>query len=491
MKKTLTLLGMAAAFLAAASCSKSEMDTKEPEAPSAESVKVAISVSGFSPDTKAVKTGWETGDIINVYLDDASSYEPDFSLTYDGSSWNASALDAAVVARLKTSGGTLFGFWEDSNSCMSSSSSWQKYGSKWMQFPGGSGHLVADFSSIPYTWSEGTLTASVDSWRFRTNFQLVVSGLTYEPGRYTLHSKTIASPHSIAIDGECYVTMSRSGFPEGRIAGIENTDGVAFVGAISDYAIRRHVFTLRDNDTGLTYTFKKEGLKFTPSGGTKIVAVKIPFSKFSNVAAVDLGLSVKWAGCNLGAGTESDYGDYYAWGETEPYYISQSPTKWQSGKGGGYDWSSYKYGDGITFTRYTGEDFDKLQFDLYGYDDAASAILGQGWRMPTFDEWNELLDPENCTWAWKTPADGFAGNGWLVTSKIPGYEANSIFLPAAGMRYEANEVSIAEERGYYWSSNLHMTPVNYAKHMVFDNATPKTWAEKRCRGLSIRAVMEK
>ena len=189
MKKTLTLFGLAAALWAAASCSKSEMDIREPEAPSAESVKVAISVSGFSPDTKAVKTGWETGDIINVYLDDASSYEPDFTLTYDGSSWNASALDAAVVARLKTSGGTLFGFWEDSNSCMSSSSSWQKYGSKWMQFPGG--HLVADFSSIPYTWSEGTLTASVDSWRFRTNFQLVVSGRTSPGGTRCIRKQYI------------------------------------------------------------------------------------------------------------------------------------------------------------------------------------------------------------------------------------------------------------------------------------------------------------
>lgn len=59
------------------------------------------------------------------------------------------------------------------------------------------------------------------------------------------------------------------------------------------------------------------------------------------------------------------------------------------------------------------------------------------------------------------------------------------------MRYEANAVSFAEERGYYWSSNLHMTPVSYAKDMQFDNATPKTWGEKRCHGLSIRAVMEK
>ena len=70
MKKTLTLLWTAAALLAAsASCSKSERDIREPETPSAESVesvKVNISVSGLTPDTKAVKKGWESGDIINV-----------------------------------------------------------------------------------------------------------------------------------------------------------------------------------------------------------------------------------------------------------------------------------------------------------------------------------------------------------------------------------------------------------------------------------------
>ena len=94
MKKTLTLLWMASALWAAASCSKSEMDIREPETPSeesVESVKVNISVSGLSPDTKAIKKGWESGDIINVYLDDAENINtPDFTLTYDGSSWKAS-----------------------------------------------------------------------------------------------------------------------------------------------------------------------------------------------------------------------------------------------------------------------------------------------------------------------------------------------------------------------------------------------------------------
>ena len=149
MKKTLTLLGMAAALWAATSCSKSEMDIQEPEIPSAtESVKVNISVSSLTPDTKAVKTGWESGDIFNVYLDDATNCVPDFTLTYDGSSWNASTLDDTVVARLKTSGGTLRGFWEGSNSCMSDEA-WQ------------GNYTSITFPNFPNFNSTGVLTRSI------------------------------------------------------------------------------------------------------------------------------------------------------------------------------------------------------------------------------------------------------------------------------------------------------------------------------------------
>ena len=244
MKKTLTLLGMAAALWAAASCSKSEMDIREPEIPSVESVesvKVNISVSGLTPDTKAIKKGWEKGDIQNVYLDDNKNIlTPDFTLTYDGSSWKASALDASVAARLKTSGGTLYGFWEDSNSCMSNDA-WEKLSSaRTIYFPGLSEqyttgvevHLVASFREISYTYSNGVLTASINKWKFEQELQIVVSGLTYSPGRYTMYSE------GLTVHGLIYVTdyhnfpcITISNLGTGanghRIAGIKNPDGIA------------------------------------------------------------------------------------------------------------------------------------------------------------------------------------------------------------------------------------------------------------------------
>ena len=220
MKKTLTLLWTAAALLAAAaSCSKKEMDTQEPEAPSAESVesvKVNISVSGLTPDTKAIKKGWESGDIINVYLDDycgaKSDLIPDFTLTYDGSSWKASDLKAEATARLKASG-TLKGFWEASNSCFGSGDRWSiSYfeGSEtnrgtqitWPDSDkrattGITSYLLALCNNVAYTYSENTLSASITDWKFATTMQVVVTGLP--EGNYSLRGNMKAITRCVEI----------------------------------------------------------------------------------------------------------------------------------------------------------------------------------------------------------------------------------------------------------------------------------------------------
>ena len=128
---------------------------------------------------------------------------------------------------------------------------------------------------------------------------------------------------------------------------------------------------------------------------------------------VDLGLSVKWATCNIGASKPEDYGDYFAWGEDE--------TK-----------STYTEDNSATYGRTN-----------YTFRDAAKAKWGSTWRMPTADEFHELLD--NCTLIWTTLG---SHNGCKVTSKKNG---NFIFLPAAGYRYGFS-LYYAGTDGYYWSS---------------------------------------
>ena len=178
----------------------------------------------------------------------------------------------------------------------------------------------------------------------------------------------------------------------------------------------------------------------------------------SPVEYVDLGLpsGLKWAKCNLGASKPSERGDYYAWGETAPK--------------ADYDWATYKWmqagqSDSKYITKYTIADGETggIWYDssgafigdnktaLVAADDAATAKLGSPWRMPTIDEFQELID--KCTWTWTTQ-DGV--NGY----QVDGPNGNAIFLPAAGYRKVSGLYNVS--KGYYWSSSLSTTENNCA-----------------------------
>ena len=142
---------------------------------------------------------------------------------------------------------------------------------------------------------------------------------------------------------------------------------------------------------------------------------------------VDLGLSIKWATFNLGAKKVSDVGDYYAWGEIESKNV---------------------------FTTENSETYDVNGIkDFAGNPDydAAAYVLGEGWRMPTHEECEELS--RNCLWEW-TEINGKPG------FKITGSTGKAIFLPAAGYKYGAY-VSEDDTNGYYWSSTPDHSLVAY------------------------------
>lgn len=155
---------------------------------------------------------------------------------------------------------------------------------------------------------------------------------------------------------------------------------------------------------------------------------------------VDLGLSVKWATFNVGATRPEEYGDYYAWGETE--------TKTN------YSWSTYKYcnGSATALTKYCNKSsygnngFTDTKTTLDPEDDVAHVKWGGDWRMPTQAESEELLN--NCDWSWITQ-NGV--NGWKVTSRVD--SSRSIFLPATGFR-NGTHLSSVGTHGYWWLSSL-------------------------------------
>jgi hypothetical protein len=171
---------------------------------------------------------------------------------------------------------------------------------------------------------------------------------------------------------------------------------------------------------------------------------------------VDLGLSVKWATCNVGATNPEEYGDYFAWGETrtKPEYTRFSCTS--NGK---------SWGD-------IGGDSSR---------DAATASWGGSWRMPTKAEFQELID--NCDWTWTTQN---GKNGYKVTSKKNG---QSIFLPAAGCRY-GDLLYLDGECGRYWSSTpLESYTVNAYNLYFYEGRRSVNWYYRNF-GLSIRPVLE-
>ena len=187
---------------------------------------------------------------------------------------------------------------------------------------------------------------------------------------------------------------------------------------------------------------------------------------------VDLGLSVKWATCNVGANKPEDYGDYFAWGETKPKST--------------YNWSTYKWcrGSNDTQTKYNtkgsyGTVDNKKTLELS--DDAARANWGGSWRMPTDAEWTELR--EKCKWT-LTTQNGV--KGYKVTSKSNG---NSIFLPAAGYRHVSSLYDAGSD-GDYWSSSLTSGSPSDAWYVYFYSSNVYRYYYNRYYGFSVRPVCQ-
>ena len=217
--------------------------------------------------------------------------------------------------------------------------------------------------------------------------------------------------------------------------------------------------------------------------------------------AVDLGLSVKWRNRNLGADSISDCGGLYSWGDVEAM-------KKESKLPDNDEWKSYKWCNGSNegIFKYCTSIFEgnavDCRVELLPQDDAASHALGGGWRTPTISEWEELLNPENCSWEW-TCVDGM--NGYRVTSRMPGFAGASIFLPAPDKdefrRHYSNEYKSDEpyfhpvcgyksDVGRYWSSSLFIVCPDASYYIGLAQRDTEIMGYPRSCGLSIRPVCQ-
>lgn len=205
-------------------------------------------------------------------------------------------------------------------------------------------------------------------------------------------------------------------------------------------------------------------------GHAKVNVTETPAQTPDGVEAVDMGLSVKWANMNVGAKKSSGFGTYFAWGETKPKEY--------------YSWNTYAWSRGNTqfLTKYSTTD---RRTQLAISDDAARANWGGEWRMPTVSEYEELINPANCSWEW-TNKDGV--NGYKVTSKKTG---KSIFFPITGCRF-FGEVQFRAINGIYWTSSLYSTNPNKAWCLEFNFEDVSVYygdlSSNRFSGRCIRAV---
>ena len=237
--------------------------------------------------------------------------------------------------------------------------------------------------------------------------------------------------------------------------------------------------------------------------------ITLPRSRVLNVgemapepAYVDFGIvvgdyKVLWATKNVGASAPEKFGDYFAWGDTEPYYEAG----WSAdGKGGptidfngtwksslndtskGYDWANYKWGTSASaLTKYTDK---KTLLDLD--DDAAHVNWGGDWVMPTKNEWKALYD--NTTFTWTEDYKGTGVKGYEVKG-TGDYASKSIFLPAAG-DFRGIQVKHIGSNGFYWASTPSPDSQVVGCCLFFSSGSvsPQDGSNRYC-GLSVRAVL--
>ena len=247
---------------------------------------------------------------------------------------------------------------------------------------------------------------------------------------------SVTSPYSWEADAKCdWIALHSS-------SGIAGTRDLKFV-------VKKNV-VMEEREGVIVVENEKMGLY------AELYVVQSAYERNANgYEWVDLGLSVMWATCNVGADSPEEKGSYFAWGEIAPK-------------------SSYTEANSLTYKK-------KME-DIAGNSeyDAATANWGGGWRMPTLAEMEELLN--DCAWVWTTQ-DGVNG------VSVMGSNGNSIFLPAAGYRTKTSTYGVGAD-GDYWSSTPAESSDLSAHYIFFSQWRQVTDYFNRDYGRSVRPVIE-
>lgn len=301
MKKIYILLASAAALLAA-SCNKIEAPI--PGGSSSE-IKLNVTVSGFGgSDTKAAKTGWVSGDKINIWFDDwnlkslTENHVPDMVISYDGSAWAISSQVEGLSSRLKNSGGNLTAVYEGFNDLSKYTYQWYNGGEwfhpakEYLDDANGKPHhnsMVVYKRCNSYSYDGTTLTANLDNWVFATGFKVLIKGSTLSADESYLQVKKAAKDEYakakgafvVSADSVCPDISNGSSNYKGFAGGVPEADGIAFYYVSLSASGEDIEFNLYNGSTKVaTFTAKGKTVSYE---GTKCVNIAINYSSFTTL----------------------------------------------------------------------------------------------------------------------------------------------------------------------------------------------------------------
>lgn len=467
MKKIILLFIVAAGLLA---CNKEQTvnPIKDIETPE-DVISTPITFDINIDETKASKTGWVNGDVVNVFFKGLGTKY--LKLVRNGTKWDQSCpggtiTDSDLNGLAEKQLSVIYFPVEVEISYADNKFSFTSGGKKIYQF-------YNCFSNRTYTLTGSTVSASITLNRAPGMVQFHIAGIQSNVSDYTFACKGICPRACVNIDITSG-SFTTEDLPYGaRLYGIADSDGGIFSGYLESTSAIDYDFIV--SSTSNVYTLSRASKALSSGKMYNFPALSETGGANWSVQDVssmyeDLGLSVKWAKCNLDATEETGYGNFYSWGDIR--------TKSNFGKYY-YRWNAdlpekYNSTDALT--------------TLQPEDDAAYAALGGNWRLPTISEWNELV--LNCTWVWQADHEGTGIAGYLVTSNKSGYETKSIFLPAGGWS-ESNTPKGVGSLGYYWSSSVNSGTIIWAKYLTISSGEHSMGsAASRYYGYKIRPVCE-
>ncbi len=443
--------------------------------------------------TKAIKTGWETGDVIYVFFSGKAA--PAFlEMKWNGSGWNNTP-----------NNGLSFQNGEKGN-----------MRAIYLPF-GNSVNVLADGNSFTFSklfssyYMTDIISYSVVENKIDGVFSMAIpEGFVQffldnedaqEDDVIELRESHIRARKltSVSADGSLTESLSAWGAPlpgynyDKEVKNANDKNGYLFSGELesSSRGVKvDYLFTCVAGDIKREYytkLFSDKTLYKTESSGR---AIKLPeissWNKTTTHTPIDLGTEINgkriyWSRVNLGATDEGDFGDYYAWGETA--------------KKTNFVWATYTLADGsakslIKYNNNSAYGVVDNKTILEAEDDVVTTKLNGHRRIPTKAEWESLI--ENCTWTWKTKEDGYTNCGYLISGKNE-YSGNHIFLPATGAKSGTGfepELSPEDGFGCYWTSNLDTSIPSQAWRLGISETGITLYSYYRSSGLTIRPVIE-